>query len=148
MTESVLLGEVKEALIAHLVEVEEQYAGFIDEFFPHPSPERERVKERVQEYIKKLEDLVQKAHLIKDKGSFPLVIIGSRVELEDLKTKEKLVFQLISPTGQFTGDNGISPLSPMGRAIFLKPIGDEIEVEAPGGTFHYQILAIHYPADG
>lgn len=146
MAESVLLGEVKEALIAHLVEVEEQYDGFIDEFFPHPSPDRERIKGRVQEYIKKLEDLVQKADQIKDKGSFPLVIIGSRVELEDLKTKEKLVFQLISPTGELPGENGISPLSPMGQALFLKELGDEIAVEAPGGTFHYRILAIYYPA--
>ncbi|HEY8391393.1 MAG TPA: GreA/GreB family elongation factor [Capillibacterium sp.] len=146
MAESVLLGEVREALIAHLVAVEEEYAGFIDEFYPHPSPEREQIKGRVQEYMKKLEELVQKADQIKGKGSFPLVIIGSRVELEDLKSKEKLVFQLISPTGEYTGEHGISPLSPMGQALFLKALGDEIEVEAPGGTFHYQILAIHYPA--
>lgn len=146
MAESVMLGAYREALITHLVAVEEEYPAFIDEFFPHPSPERERVKEKVQEYIKKLEGLVQKADQIRGRGAFPLVIIGSRVELEDLKTKEKLVFQLISPTGELPGENGISPLSPMGQALFLKELGDEIAVEAPGGTFHYRILAIYYPA--
>ncbi|HHT49007.1 MAG TPA: GreA/GreB family elongation factor [Firmicutes bacterium] len=147
MTESVLLGELKEALITHLVEVEEQCDVFIEEFFPHPSPEREQAKKKVEEYINTLEGLVQEAHQIKEKGTFPLVIIGSRVELKDLKTNELLVVQLILPLGELPGENGISPLSPLGQALFLKKIGDEIEVEAPGGTFQYRIMGIYYPAD-
>lgn len=147
MTRSVLLGDLtKEALITHLVEVEEQSASFIEEFFPPSSPDRERSKTRVKEYISKLEALVQRAHLIKGQGTFPLVIIGSRVEVEDLTAKGKLVFQIISPNGELPGENGISPLSPVGKALFLKSIGEEVKVEAPGGTFHYRITAIYYPS--
>ena len=145
MTRSVLLGGIKEALITHLVEVEEQSASFIEEFFPNPSPDRERMKAMVGKYINKLEDLVQRSHLIKDQGAFPLAIIGSRVEVEDLSGKENLVFQIIAPLGELPGENGISPLSPVGKALFLKAIGEEVLVEAPGGTFHYRITAIYYP---
>lgn len=148
MTESVLLGGIKEALITHLVEVEEQSASFVEEFFPHSSPDREKAKARVAEYIKKLEGLVQEAHLIKDKEAFPLVIIGSQVEVEDLGANENLVFDIISPVGDLPGENGISPLSPVGKALLLKTIGDDVKVEAPGGTFHYRITAIHYPVAG
>ncbi|HBL35760.1 MAG TPA: transcription elongation factor GreAB [Firmicutes bacterium] len=147
MTRSVLLGDLKEALITHLVEVEEQSASFIEEFFPPSSPDREQSQAMVKEYISKLEALVQRAHLITDQGSFPLVIIGSRVEVEDLTAKGKVVFQIISPNGELPGENGISPLSPVGSALFLKSIGDEVMVEAPGGTFHYQITAIDYLID-
>ncbi|HHW11961.1 MAG TPA: GreA/GreB family elongation factor [Firmicutes bacterium] len=147
MGKSVLLDEIREALVAHLVAVEEQSAGFIEEFFP-ASPEREKVEAIVAEYIKKLEGLVQEAHLLNNPGAFPLVIIGSCVEVVDLKTNEKMAFQLISPLGELPGENGISPLSPVGKALFLKAIGDEVQVEAPGGTFYYRITAVHYPAAG
>ena len=148
MAKSVLLGEIREALVAHLVAVEEQSASFIEEFFPNSSREREKIKGVVGEYIKKLEGLIQEAHLFNNLGAFPLAIIGSRVEVEDLNTNEKMVFQLISPLGELPDENGISPLSPVGKALFLKAIGEEVKVEAPGGTFHYRITAIHYPAVG
>ncbi|NLW59431.1 MAG: GreA/GreB family elongation factor [Firmicutes bacterium] len=148
MRESVVLGELREALVTHLVAVEEQSTGFIEEFFADSAAEREKIKEIVAEYIEKLKGLVQEAHLLGEPGAFPLVIIGSRVEVEDLNTKEKMAFQIISPFGELPDGNGISPLSPVGKALFLKALGEEVKVEAPGGTFHYRITAIHYPAAG
>ena len=148
MANSVLLGEMREALVTHLVAVEEQSASFIEEFFPNSDPERAKAKGIVEEYIKKLEGLVQEAHLCNNPGAFPLAIIGSRVEVEDLNTNEKMAFQIISPLGELPDENGISPLSPVGKALFLKAIGEEVKVEAPGGTFHYRITAIYYPAVG
>jgi len=146
MAKSVLLGELKETLIAHLVAVEEQSASFLEEFFPNASAEREEAKGIVAEYIKKLEGLVQEVQRIDGPGTFPLVIIGSRVEVEDTRTNERMIFQIISPVGETPGEYGISPLSPVGKALFLKARGEEVKVEAPGGTFHYRITAIHYPA--
>ncbi len=148
MAKSVLLGEIREALVAHLVAVEEQSASFIEEFFPDSTPEREKIKGLIGGYIKKLEGLVQEAHLFNNAGAFPLVIIGSRVVVEDLNTNEKMAFQIISPLGELPDENGISPLSPLGKALFLKANGEEVKVEAPGGTFYYRITAIHYPAVG
>ncbi|NLM36746.1 MAG: GreA/GreB family elongation factor [Firmicutes bacterium] len=147
MSGSVLLGEMREALVAHLVAVEEQSASFIEEFFPD-SPERDKAEGIIGEYIKKLEGLVREAPLLKNPGAFPLVIIGSRVVVEDLDTNEEMAFQIISPLGELPGENGISPLSPVGKALFLKAPGEEVQVEAPGGTFRYRIAAIHYPAAG
>ena len=146
-TQSVLSGGLKEILIKHLGEGEENGESLIEELFPSPTQEREELKQTLGNYINQLEDLVKTAHLIKNGGDFPLVIIGSEVEVKDLVSAENLVFQIISPAGDLPGENGISPLSPVGKALLLQKAGAEVSVDAPGGTFHYKIVSISYPAN-
>mgnify|MGYP000928631587 CR=1 FL=1 len=146
-TQSTLLGDLKETLIKHLVEVEERGESLIEELSPVPYHEREELKQTLREYINKVEDLIKTSHLIEDNGNFPLVIIGSRVAVEEINTTEHLVFQIISPFGDLPGENGVSPLSPVGKALLLQKPGVKVIVNAPGGTFHYRIEAIKYPLE-
>jgi transcription elongation factor GreA len=60
--------------------------------------------------------------------------IGSRVELED-ERGERLQIQ-ISSVG------GVSPDSPVGRALLGRKAGDEVEVDAPSGAWRARILSI------
>lgn len=39
-------------------------------------------------------------------------------------------------------DGDISYLSPVGKSLLLRKVGDVIEVKAPGGIFHYKIKSI------
>ncbi len=143
-TPNVLAASLKEELIKHLVQVEENADHFIEDFFPSPSPEREEIKETLQQYIKKIEDLLTTASLGDEQEEFPFVIIGCQVEVKDLVSGEILVFRIISPADGLPGEHGISPLSPVGKALLLKEKGAQVCVEAPGGTFHYQITSITY----
>jgi len=60
--------------------------------------------------------------------------VGSRVELER-DDGERMTFE-ISSVG------GVSPESPVGRAIIGKSVGDEIVVEAPKGTWRAIVRAL------
>ena len=63
-----------------------------------------------------------------------VVTVGSTVELER-DDGERLTLE-ISSVG------GVSPESPVGRAVVGRAEGDEIEVEAPRGAWRARILSI------
>jgi len=63
-----------------------------------------------------------------------VVTIGSTIEIER-DDGEKMTVE-ISSVG------GVSPESPVGRAVLGKAVGDEIVVEAPRGTWKGRVLSI------
>ena len=63
-----------------------------------------------------------------------VVTVGSRVELER-DDGEAMTIE-ISSVG------GVSPDSPVGRALLGKGVGDEITVEAPRGTWRARVVSI------
>ncbi len=63
-----------------------------------------------------------------------VVTVGSHVELER-DDGERLSLE-ISSVG------GVSPDSPVGRAVLGRSVGDEITVEAPRGTWRAKVVAI------
>jgi len=63
-----------------------------------------------------------------------VVTVGSRVELER-DDGERLEVEI-------TGVGGVSPDSPVGRALLGKAPGDEIEVDAPRGRWRARIVSV------
>ncbi|HEY5057858.1 MAG TPA: transcription elongation factor GreA [Gaiellaceae bacterium] len=63
-----------------------------------------------------------------------VVTVGSQIELER-DDGEHLTLD-ISSVG------GVSPDSPVGRAVLGRSVGDEITVEAPRGTWRARVLSI------
>ena len=63
--------------------------------------------------------------------------IGSTVEIEDDKG-ERMTLE-ISSVG------GVSPESPLGRALLGAKPGEEVEVDAPRGSWRARIIAIGGP---
>src|SRR5881296_3041733 len=63
-----------------------------------------------------------------------VVVVGSRVEIED-EQGERLEVE-ISSVG------GVSPDSPVGRALMGRKVSDEVEVQAPSGAWRARILSI------
>ena len=69
------------------------------------------------------------------------VTVGSQVELED-EHGERMAVE-ISSVG------GVSPDSPLGRALLGRSVGDEVDVVAPRGTWRARVLSVgrdHGPA--
>jgi transcription elongation factor GreA len=60
--------------------------------------------------------------------------VGSKVELED-EAGERLAVE-ISSVG------GVSPESPLGRALMGAKEGDEVEVDAPSGSWRARVLSV------
>ena len=67
-------------------------------------------------------------------ASSDAVGIGTRVEIED-EHGERLHFE-ISSVG------GVSPDSPVGRALLGRKVGDTVEIQAPSGSWPARILSI------
>jgi transcription elongation GreA/GreB family factor len=63
-----------------------------------------------------------------------VVTVGSKVELER-EDGEQMTLD-ISSVG------GVSPESPVGRAVLGKKVGDQIVVEAPRGTWKARVVSI------
>ena len=85
--------------------------------------------------IRLLRDRLDRAVLVDEAAAASDTIgIGSTVELED-EHGDKLRVQ-ISSVG------GVSPDSPLGRALLGRKAGDEVDVEAPRGAWVARILSI------
>jgi transcription elongation factor GreA len=67
-------------------------------------------------------------------GTSNTVVVGSKVEFED-ESGERMEVE-ISSVG------GVSPDSPVGRALLGARVGDEIEVEAPRGSWRARVLSV------
>jgi transcription elongation factor GreA len=62
------------------------------------------------------------------------VTVGSQVEIEDERGEAMTV--TISSVG------GVSPESPLGRALLGAKVGDEVEIEAPKGSWTAKVVSI------
>src|SRR5688500_7540094 len=63
-----------------------------------------------------------------------VVTIGSRVEIEDERAERMQI--------EISSAGGISPESPLGRALLGARVGEEREVVAPSGTWRARVLSV------
>jgi len=72
------------------------------------------------------------------------VVFGATVVLLDLNTDEEKTYQIVGIDEADLKHNKISVTSPVARALIGKEEGDEVSLEAPGGTHEFEILEIRY----
>ena len=72
------------------------------------------------------------------------VVFGATVVLLDLKTNEEKTYQIVGVDEADLKHGKISVTSPVARALIGKIEGDEVALEAPGGTHEFEILEIRY----
>lgn len=72
------------------------------------------------------------------------ILFGATVKLEDLDSGKKISYKIVSEFEANIDEGLISSGSPVARAIIGKSIGDEIEVNTPGGTINYEILEVSF----
>jgi transcription elongation factor GreA len=85
--------------------------------------------------IAMLRDRLNRAAIVdEDAGASDVVGVGSKVEIED-EGGEKLHLEISSV-------DGVSPDSPVGRALLGRKVGEEVEVEAPRGAWRARIVSV------
>ena len=72
------------------------------------------------------------------------VVFGCTVELFDVANEKEVAYQIVGDIEADINQNRIAISSPIARAMIGKEEGEEVIVEAPGGTMEYAITAIHY----
>jgi transcription elongation factor GreA len=76
-------------------------------------------------------------------SSIPRAVVayGSRVTVED-DAGEAVTYDIVFPEEVDAARGQISLSSPLGRALLNKAVGDEVEVQTPGGKRAYQIVEL------
>ncbi|RMD85994.1 MAG: transcription elongation factor GreA [Candidatus Dadabacteria bacterium] len=67
---------------------------------------------------------------------------GSRVEVEDLETGERVVYELVFPEEADPGSGRVSMASPLGQALLHRRVGDEVSVRVPSGKRTFEIVGL------
>lgn len=144
MDQSIILTkDAFDSLLANLVELEEGIDEITDVFFREPSKETENLKRVLNEYIQWLDMTIKRVKIDGNADNdFPYAVVGSKVIVEDICSKEGYCYQLVSPLKNKVDSNEISFLSPMGKAMLLKKVNEIFVVEAPGGDYNYKIIEV------
>ena len=72
------------------------------------------------------------------------VVFGSTVELEDEDTGAQVKYQIVGEDEADLKLGFINVSSPIARALIGKDEGDSVEVQAPGGLKHFEIVKVSY----
>ncbi|WP_243299639.1 GreA/GreB family elongation factor [Bacillus litorisediminis] len=136
----------KEFFLEQLVVIDENIKE-LTELYISSTPVHERRKHFLSLYVLELEELLkqnQKNNII---SFFPKVFIGTKVTVmydDDDETED----YVICFPDQSDPDNGfISFLSPVGRQLLLKKIGEQIMLKVPTGELPVTIREISFSGE-
>ncbi|SIQ89224.1 transcription elongation factor GreA [Solilutibacter tolerans] len=96
--------------------------------------------------IKQLEGELSHAQIIDvtKLGAGDKVVFGATVDLIDLQTDQEITYQIVGDLEADIKLKLIAISSPIARALIGKHEGDEVTLEAPGGTKEYEITSVRY----
>ena len=98
----------------------------------------------IETRIKDIEDKLSRSEVIdpKEMGG-DRVIFGSTVTLADEDDVE-VKYQIVGVEEVDVSHGKISYISPIGRALIGKRLGDEVEVKTPKGATYYEVMNIEF----
>ena len=97
----------------------------------------------IEARIEDLEAKASRAEVIETSSSAQ-VCFGATVYLMDDDTKNKMTYTIVGEYEANISKGLISIISPLGRALIGKQVGDIIEVVTPKGILGYEILKLEY----
>jgi transcription elongation factor GreA len=122
----------RRAEVVQAISTARSFGDLAENFEYHAAKNEQGLLER---RIAMLRDRLQRAVIVdEDATGADIVRVGSNVEIED-ENGEKMHFEISSVAG-------VSPDSPVGRALLGRKVGDEVEVEAPRGAWRARIVSV------
>lgn len=88
----------------------------------------------------RLQDQLARAEIKAFDPNSDAIGFGAKITVTNLKTKRKVVYQLVSPEEADALNGKISFKSPLGAALMGKKRGESIEVATPKGTNKFEIV--------
>ncbi len=97
----------------------------------------------VEGRIVTLEKMLRHARILDKSGNDNrYVALGSTVRLKDLDSEEDYIYTIVGTAEADPRANKISNESPVGKSILGLEVGQEVQVNVPGGVFKYKVLEI------
>ena len=94
---------------------------------------------QIESTIRELEDTLARAVLRADQDPSATVRLGHTVRLQELSSGKITQYTLVDPAEADPGSGKISSISPVGRALLQKSVGEEVSISVPRGTITYKI---------
>lgn len=93
--------------------------------------------------IHKLEVKLRNVEIIDDRNiADDKAYIGAKVDLEDLESGTSLHYILVDEYEADFAQRKISTVSPIGKSLLGKAIGETVEITVPKGTLRYKVVGI------
>jgi transcription elongation factor GreA len=135
------LQRVERGVIVKAIEVAREHGDLKENAEYHAAKDRQG---HVEGRIIELKDKLSRAEVIDClRVNTKTIVFGTVVELLDLDTDESVIYQLLGPEEADVKKGSISVLSPLGRSMLGKEVGDEVLVVTPGGKREFEVVAIN-----
>ncbi len=134
------LERVERPDIVKAIEVARAHGDLSENAEYHAAKERQSL---VEGRILELKDKLSRAEVIDcSKVSIKKAVFGTVIKLMDLDSDAEVTYQLLGPEEADVKKGSISVLSPLGRALLGKEVGDEVVTKTPGGVREFEIIDI------
>ena len=134
------LERVERAAVVKAIETAREHGDLKENAEYHAAKERQG---HIEGRILELKDKLSRAEVIDcSKVSCEKAVFGTVVQLLDMETDEEVAYQLLGPEEADVKNGSISVMSPLGRSILGKEIGDEVVAKTPGGTREFEVIKI------
>jgi transcription elongation factor GreA len=134
------LEKVERHEVVKAIEVARAHGDLSENAEYHAAKERQGM---IEGRIIDLNDKLGRAEVIDcTRVSVERAVFGTVVTLMDLDTDDEVAYQLLGPEESDVKKGSISVMSPLGRSILGKEVGDEIVTKTPGGLREFEVVEI------
>ena len=134
------LERVDRSAVVRAIETAREHGDLKENAEYHAAKERQA---HIEGRIMQLRDKISRAEVIDcSKVSCEKAVFGTVVKLLDIDTDEEVAYQLLGPEEADVKSGSISVMSPLGRSMLGKEIGDEVVVKTPGGVREFEVIEI------
>ncbi len=134
------LERLERPKVVRAIEVARAHGDLSENAEYHAAKERQSM---IEGRILELKDKITRAEVIDcTKISCDRAVFGTVVTLLDMETDEEVTYQLLGPEEADVKRGSISVLSPLGRSLLGKEIGDDVLAKTPGGVREFEVMDI------
>ncbi len=138
--ELIHLERVERGEVVRAIETAREHGDLKENAEYHTAKDRQG---HIEGRILELKDKLSRAEIIdcSEVGTHR-VFFGTIVKLLDMDTDEEITYQLLGPEEADVKSGSISVLSPLGKSMIGKEVGDEVVAKTPGGTREFEVIDI------
>lgn len=126
--------------VVRAIEVARAHGDLSENAEYHAAKERQSM---IEGRILELKDKTARAEVIDcTQVNCEKAVFGTVVTLLDMETEEEVTYQLLGPEESDVKKGSISVLSPLGRSLLGKMVGDDVIAKTPGGLREFEVVEI------
>ena len=138
--ELIHLERVERGAVVKSIETAREHGDLKENAEYHAAKDRQG---HIEGRILELKDKLARAEIIDcSEVGIDRVFFGTIVKLLDMDTNEEVTYQLLGPEEADVKNGSISVLSPLGKSMIGKEIGDDVVAKTPGGTREFEVIDI------